>query len=83
MNSKECVARAFKKKQGLPDRVPIQFDLCKQLIESFGKELKIVHDYAHFYYEDLTYAPAHIIQADVSPATVKVMIKASKEFGFY
>ena len=28
-------------------------------------------------------APAHIIQADVSPETVKLMIEAAKEFGVY
>jgi uroporphyrinogen decarboxylase len=55
MNSKERVLRAFKKKKGLPDRVPIQFDLCKQLTEAFGEELGIVPDYALSYYEDLTY----------------------------
>lgn len=26
---------------GLPDRVPIQFDLCRQLADHFGKELGI------------------------------------------
>ncbi|MDX9882649.1 MAG: uroporphyrinogen decarboxylase family protein [Prolixibacteraceae bacterium] len=55
MNSKERVLSAFKKKRGLPDRVPVQFDLCKQLIDSFGRELGIVPDYALSYYEDLTY----------------------------
>jgi uroporphyrinogen decarboxylase len=55
MNSKERVLRAFKKKNGLPDRVPIQFDLCKQLTDLFGKELGIVPDYSFSYYEDLTY----------------------------
>lgn len=55
MNSKERVLRAFKKKKGLPDRVPVQFDLCKQLTEAFGEELGIVPDYALSYYEDLTY----------------------------
>ncbi|HDY88875.1 MAG TPA: hypothetical protein ENH82_12285, partial [bacterium] len=28
-------------------------------------------------------APAHIIQADVTPETVKVMIDAAREFGKY
>jgi len=40
MNSKERVFKAFKKLGGNPDRVPIQFDLCRQHIETFGKRLK-------------------------------------------
>lgn len=55
MNSKERVLRALKKKGGLPDRVPIQFDLCRQLTDEFGYELGIKPDYALSYYEDLTY----------------------------
>jgi len=55
MNSRERVLRALRKKEGDPDRVPIQFDLCRQHIEAFGKELCIRPDYAISYYEDLTY----------------------------
>ncbi|HUX94107.1 MAG TPA: uroporphyrinogen decarboxylase family protein [Bacteroidales bacterium] len=55
MNSRERVFRAFKKGNGNPDRVPIQFDLCRQHIEAFGKKLGIEPEYAHSYYEDLTY----------------------------
>ena len=55
MNSKERVFRALRKKEGNPDRVPVQFDLCRQHIEAFGKKLGIVPDYALSYYEDLTY----------------------------
>jgi uroporphyrinogen decarboxylase len=55
MNSRERVFRALRKKNGNPDRVPVQFDLCRQLTESFGKKLGIVPDYALSYYEDLTY----------------------------
>jgi uroporphyrinogen decarboxylase len=55
MNSKDRVFRAFKKLDGMPDRVPIQFDLCRQLTESFGRKLRIEPDYALSYYEDLTY----------------------------
>jgi uroporphyrinogen decarboxylase len=40
MNSRERVFKAFKKLEGNPDRVPIQFDLCHQHIETFGKRLK-------------------------------------------
>ncbi len=55
MTSKERVLRALRKKEGVPDRVPIQFDLCRQHTESFGKKLGIKPDYALSYYEDLTY----------------------------
>jgi len=55
MNSKERVFKAFKKMEGTPDRVPIQFDLCRQHTESFGRKLGIEPDYALSYYEDLTY----------------------------
>jgi uroporphyrinogen decarboxylase len=55
MNSKERVLKAFRKMGGDPDRVPIQFDLCRQHTESFGKKLGINPDYSLSYYEDLTY----------------------------
>ncbi len=55
MTSKERVLRALKRKIGLPDRIPIQFDLCRQLIFHFGKELNLEPDFAISYYEDLTY----------------------------
>lgn len=55
MNSRERVLRAFKKIEGIPDRVPIQFDLCRQLLEHFGKELGIPVNYTDNIYEDVTY----------------------------
>lgn len=55
MNSKDRVLRALKRKEGLPDRVPIQFDLCRKLTDELGKEMGITPDYALSYYEDLTY----------------------------
>ncbi len=55
MNSRERVLRAFRKKDGNPDRIPIQFDLCRQLSDTFGRRLGIDPDYALSYYEDLTY----------------------------
>jgi uroporphyrinogen decarboxylase len=55
MNSKERVFKAFKKMEGMPDRIPLQFDLCRQHTESFGRKLRIEPDYALSYYEDLTY----------------------------
>jgi uroporphyrinogen decarboxylase len=55
MNSKERVYAAFKRGKGLPDRLPFQFDLCKQLIEHFAKKFGIQPDYTLSYYEDLSY----------------------------
>ena len=55
MNSRERVLKAFKRIPGLPDRVPIQFDLCRQLADHFGKELGIPVNYTDNLYEDVTY----------------------------
>jgi uroporphyrinogen decarboxylase len=55
MTSRERVLRAFGKSDGLPDRPPLQFDLCRSLIEEFGRRLSIAPDYSLSYYEDLTY----------------------------
>lgn len=40
---------------GLPDRVPVQFDLCRQLSDHFGKVLNIPVHYTDNLYEDVTY----------------------------
>ena len=55
MNSRERVLKAFRKLNGKPDRVPIQFDLCRQLYDHFGKELGIQVHYTENLYEDVTY----------------------------
>jgi len=55
MNSRERVLKAFKRLPGLPDRVPVQFDLCRQLADHFGKELGIPVNYTENLYEDVTY----------------------------
>ncbi len=55
MSSRERVLKAFGRIAGMPDRPPLQFDLCRQLIEYFGASLGIIPDYAVSYYEDLTY----------------------------
>jgi uroporphyrinogen decarboxylase len=55
MTSRERVLKAFGRMEGLPDRVPLQFDLCRSLIEDFGRRLGIRPEYALSYYEDLTY----------------------------
>ncbi|HEX9116964.1 MAG TPA: hypothetical protein VGA61_12920, partial [Anaerolineae bacterium] len=54
MNSKERVTRALKR-QGLPDRVPLQFDLCRSLLEEAGQKYGIPVRYSRSYYEDVTY----------------------------
>ena len=55
MNSRERVLKAFKRIEGLPDRVPIQFDLCRSLADHFGKSLNIPVHYTENLYEDVTY----------------------------
>ena len=55
MNSRERVLRAFKRVEGLPDRIPVQFDLCRSLTDYFGKELNIPVHYTENLYEDVTY----------------------------
>jgi len=42
MNSRERVLKAFGKMKGKPDRIPVQFDLCRSLTEYFGQKLGIV-----------------------------------------
>lgn len=55
MKPRERVLRAFNRKEGLPDRVPVQFDLCKQHLEYFSKKLDIPINYTNNFYEDITY----------------------------
>lgn len=55
MNSRERVLKAFKILPGLPDRVPVQFEMCRQLYDHFGKELGIPVSYTENLYEDVTY----------------------------
>lgn len=38
----------------MPDRVPVQFDLCRQLADHFGKELNIPVHYTENLYKDVT-----------------------------
>ena len=54
MTSKERVKAALTR-SAMPDRVPLQFDLCRKLTDDFGKELGKAADYSLSYYEDLTY----------------------------
>lgn len=39
----------------MPDRVPVQFDLCRQLLAHFGERLGIEVRYTENLYEDVTY----------------------------
>lgn len=55
MNSRERVLKALKIVPGLPDRVPIQFDLCKQHLEYFGKKLSLPVSITDNLYEDVTW----------------------------
>ena len=55
MNARERVLKAFKRLPGLPDRVPVQFDLCRHLSDYLGKELGIPVHYTENLYEDVTY----------------------------
>lgn len=55
MNSRERVLKAFKKMEGLPDCIPVEFDLCRQLLEKFSEELGIPICYTDNLWEDVTY----------------------------
>lgn len=55
MKPRERVLRAFGRILDLPDRVPVQFELCRQLYDHFGKELGIQVNYTENLYEDVTY----------------------------
>lgn len=54
MNPKERVSTALRR-TGLPDRVPVQFDLCRSLLDDFGRKHAVEVDYTTSYYEDVTY----------------------------
>lgn len=55
MNSRERVLKAYHFMEGLPDRVPVQFDLCKQHIEYFSNEYGIPVDITDNIFEDVTW----------------------------
>jgi len=54
MNSRERVLTALTR-SGVPDRVPLQFDLCRALSDAFGEKLGIPVHYTTSYFEDVTY----------------------------
>jgi len=53
MNSRERVLRALRR--DAPDRVPVQFDLCRPLLEAFSAKYGVPVSYSPSYYEDLRY----------------------------
>ncbi|MDR1496537.1 MAG: hypothetical protein LBS67_06440 [Clostridiales Family XIII bacterium] len=55
MNSRERVLRAFRVKEGMPDRIPVQFDLCRSLQDHFADELGLESKYTNNLFEDVTY----------------------------
>ncbi len=55
MTSRERVLRALKVHKGMPDRIPIQFDLCRKLQDHFAQELGIESKYTKSIFEDVTY----------------------------
>ena len=54
MNSKERVLTALRR-TNLPDRVPLQFDLCRPLLEACSQKYAVPVHYSPAYYEDVTY----------------------------
>ena len=54
MNSRQRVETVFKR-SGVPDRVPLQFDLCRKLTDDFGQKFGIPVHYTTSYFEDVTY----------------------------
>ena len=54
MNSRERVMTTLTR-SGVPDRVPLQFDLCRKLTDAFGEKYDIPIHYTKSYFEDVTY----------------------------
>ena len=54
MNSRERVQRALRR-DNVPDRVPVEFDLSRPLLEAFSQKLDIPIGWQPNYYEDLKY----------------------------
>ncbi len=55
MKPRQRVLKAFRKLDGYPDRVPVQFELCRQLLDHFSEKLGIEAHYTNNLYEDVTY----------------------------
>ncbi len=54
MNSHQRVDRALRR-SGAPDRVPVQFDLCRSLTNAFSQKHGLPAHFTTSYYEDVTY----------------------------
>ncbi len=54
MNARERVDAALRRTK-LPDRVPLQFDLSRDLLEKFSAKYNLPLEYSPSYYEDLKY----------------------------
>ncbi|MEN8137715.1 MAG: uroporphyrinogen decarboxylase family protein [Bacteroidota bacterium] len=80
MTSKERVLKAIKR-DGLPDRVPVQFDLSEPLIELFAKKYDLDYRLSRSYYEDLTFRiGANAVRTKMGSDVVVVGGEASKDF---
>lgn len=55
MTPRERVMRTFRLEDGLPDRVPVQFDLSKNHLEYFSKKLELPLDITNNLFEDVTW----------------------------
>ena len=55
MTPRERVLRAFRMKEGLPDRVPIQFDLSRNHLDYYAKKLNLPLEITDNPYEDVTW----------------------------
>lgn len=98
MTSRERVLRAFRRSDGLPDRVPFQFDLCKSLIDELAQKYGVDPGFVWSYYEDLSYrisanelrttlgSDAIVVGGQVNPAFVPETISdniTTNEFGMH
>ena len=55
MNSRERVLKTWRKMEGMPDRVPVQFEMCRRLYHHFAHKLGIPATFTENLYEDVTY----------------------------
>ena len=55
MTARERVMKTFRLLPGRPDRVPLQFDLCEQLLQHFSDELNIPLRVTPNMYEDVSW----------------------------
>jgi uroporphyrinogen decarboxylase len=55
MNARERVLKTFGKLPGRADRVPVQFEMCRQLTDHFSRVFNMPAHYTENLYEDVTY----------------------------